>query len=159
MRNQYGKNNPFYKHGMRRTRFYSIFFGVFDRCNNPASLSYPKYGGRGIKCIWKSFIEFRDDMHKSYLNHVKKFGESETTINRIDNNENYSAKNCAWSTYKEQARNTRTNHLITFNGKTQCIADWAEELGISRGSLSTRIYNRWSIKRALTTPKMKNQFI
>lgn len=61
--------------------------------------------------------------------------------------------NCRWATQSEQANNTRRCRLITFNGKTQNVSQWARELGMDSGSLHNRIvYSKWSIERALTTP-------
>ena len=74
------------------------------RCNNPKNHKYPRYGGRGIKFLWNSFEEFRDDMHESYLEHVKKFGKN-TSIERIDVNGHYCKGNCRWATAKEQSEN------------------------------------------------------
>ena len=40
---------------------------------------------------------------------------------------------------------------LTYNNKTLSVKEWAEEIGISHISLSKRLKNGWSIKRALTT--------
>lgn len=107
-----------FTHGFRNTRFYSIFVNLKKRCSNPKSINYPRYGGRGIKCLWTSFEEFRDDMYESYLEHVKKHGEKHTTINRVDNDGNYCKENCRWATSKEQAKNRNNDYLIESLKKT-----------------------------------------
>jgi hypothetical protein len=136
-------------HGMCRSRFYNIFSGIIKRTFDKR---YKNYGGRGIQCLWCNFESFRDDMYPSYLQHVNKFGEKNTTIDRIDNNGNYCKENCRWSTYKEQNLNKRTNHLLTFNGLTDSIGGWSEKMGWSDWVIGNRIRRGWSIERTLTTP-------
>ena len=105
-RSQYsGINSPKYKHGLRQTRFYRIWTIMKRRCNNPNDSEYFRYGDRGIKVLWKDFLKFRDDMHKSYLNHVQTFGEKNTTIDRIDNYKGYFLENCRWATKSQQMKN------------------------------------------------------
>ena len=155
-----GVNNSSYKHGMRRTRFYGLYKSMCNRCKKPSQTNYYLYGGRGIKCLWNSFEEFRDNMYESYQAHVKEFGEKDTTIDRIDNNGNYCKENCRWETQKEQARNKRNNHLITYNGITKCLSQWVEDMGLTKSSVEHRLTRAWSIEKALTTPVIKgrNQF-
>lgn len=97
------------KHNMCHTRFYNILRGMKQRCNNINHPRHKDYGDRGIKCEWKSFIKFKDDMYVSYLKHCQQYGEKNTTIDRINNNGNYNKENCKWSTYKEQNFNKRNN--------------------------------------------------
>ena len=94
---------------------------------------------------------FRDYMYSNYQEHYKKFGEKNTFVDRINNNGNYELSNCKWSTLKEQANNKSNSHWLTYNSKTQTIAQWSEELNINYKMLLARInrYN-WSIEKALT---------
>lgn len=98
-------------HGMNGTRFHHIFYHILYRCNNKNCGKYPRYGGRGIKCLWSSFDEFKHDMLSSYEEHVKIHGIKETTIDRIDNDGNYCKDNCRWATYKIQARSTTSTQF------------------------------------------------
>lgn len=50
-----------------------------------------------------------------------------------------SKENCRWATRKQQSNNTRTVRLITFNGKTLSLSDWAKEIGIDVTTLSRRL--------------------
>ena len=81
-----GKRNRI--HGMFGTRFYNVWIQIIKRTTNPKNQAYKNYGGRGIKICkrWLKFINFRNDMYKSYLKHVEEFRERQTTIDRINNN-------------------------------------------------------------------------
>ena len=139
-------------HGFSGNRFYSIYKGIGKRCNNPKEPNYKNYGGRGIKRLWKSFEEFKDDMYKSYLNHVKKFGAKDTMIERKDNNGDYCEENCIWATKKIQNNNRRNNHFLTYKGKEMTIAEWSEYLGITQSVLYRRSGLGWSINRMFNQP-------
>ena len=143
-------------HGFKHTRFYVIWVQMKYRCEKPYNSSYHRYGGRGIKCLWKTFEDFKNDMYESYLAHVEKRGEQNTTIERIDNDKNYCKWNCRWATRKEQARNRRTSTILSFGGKTKTIAEWADDVGIGQKIISQRI-NRdgWTPEEALTHPPRK----
>lgn len=150
-----GKNNTIHGHSRRgnHTKIYKIWKRMKNRITNFNYEFFNRYGGRGIKICdrWLKFKNFRDDMYESYLEHVKEFGEKQTTIERIDNDGNYEPSNCKWSTKKEQARNKSTNRLISMNGKTQPVICWAEELNISASTISTRLSRGWDPIRALIT--------
>lgn len=133
-----------------RTRLYVIWCHMTERCENKHSERYPYYGGRGIQVCeeWKDFVVFRD--------WVLANGYSPSlTIDRINNDGDYEPNNCKWSTMKDQCNNRRTNHLLTYNGKTQSITRWAEEIGMNPGTLKYRIYLGWSTKEAIETPIKK----
>lgn len=113
-------------HGMSKSRFYSEWNKIIQRCTNPNDPSYKSYGARGIKVCdrWReSFENFRDDMYESYLKHIEEYGERNTTIERIDVNGNYEPSNCTWKTRAEQNRNMTTNIRLIYNGNEYIAAE------------------------------------
>ena len=100
------------KHWKRYNRIYKIFKGMKDRCIYEWNASYKNYWARWIKCEWKCFEDFYRDMHESYENHVKQFGEKQTTLDRINPELNYCKENCRWATYSEQNHNKRPRWFI-----------------------------------------------
>jgi hypothetical protein len=129
-----------------------VWKGILARCQNPNNAAYKNYGGRGITVCerWQSFRNFIYDMGPR---------PKGLFIERIDNDLGYCPSNCKWATWHEQSRNRRNNRIIEFNGKSQCLADWAEETGINRNVIAKRLNTGWSIKRALTVPMTKRVLI
>lgn len=132
-------------HKMSGTRIYNIWALMKRRCTNPNNKEFERYGARGITLCeeWQDFMSFyKWAMANNYTDKL--------TLDRIDNNGNYEPENCRWVTMKEQQRNRSNNHLITYNGKTQTISQWAEERNINHDTLFSRINKRhWDIGRAL----------
>lgn len=91
---------------------YYRFRGIKNRCQNKNQKDYHYYGGRGIKCEWKTYQDFKNDMYESYLEHKKIYGKNNTSLDRIDNNGNYCKENCRWATLKEQYKNKRNTISI-----------------------------------------------
>ena len=136
------------QHGESYTRLHSVWSAMKNRCTNPNDPAYKHYGARGIR-VCHRWLDY-----KAFSRWAKSHGYADNlTIERIDVNGNYEPGNCRFVTKKEQAWNRRTSRIITYNGKTQCLEQWAKEIGISSGTLSSRINRQhWSIKHALEEP-------
>lgn len=127
------------KHGAARkprvVKEYAIWAAMIQRCCNKGDRGYKNYGGRGIGISpeWRvSFASFMADMGpRPSLKH---------SIDRIDNDGDYTPANCRWADRIQQASNTRRSHLVTSNGRTQTVAQWARELGIKRRTLYNRVH-------------------
>lgn len=136
-----------FKHGLWGSPFYHAWYGMKQRCLNPNSVSFKYYGCHGITVCneWLNFSGFKNDMFTSYMEHKKK--HKTTTIERKNNDSNYCPENCRWATRKEQSRNTRHNYMISYEGETKCLVDWANILGIQRATLAARL-NKHSVETA-----------
>lgn len=131
------------KHGMKSTRAYIIWSNMKQRCINPNRADWPNYGGRGVKVCerWQTFENFVADMGEPL---------PDQTLDRISVDGNYEPSNCRWATLDEQTRNRRNNRYVTFEGKTQTLVAWSDELGISYWTLHARLRRGWSIERTFT---------
>lgn len=139
-------------HGGTKTRLHDIWNTMKQRTENPKTINYELYGGKGITVCdeWRgSFEAFRDWAQENGY-------RDDLTIDRIDSNGPYSPENCRWVDWETQENNRCNNHRITYNGKTQTVSQWAREIGIKPKTLFARINDSgWSIEKALTTPTLK----
>ena len=130
------------------SKLYSVWVNMRNRCFNSNNKSFVYYGGRGISVCdeWNEFLNFEKWA-------IQNGFKENLTLDRIDVNGNYEPENCRWISRKEQMRNTRSNHLLTYNGDTKTMAEWAEITGIPYSTLKQRInkYN-YSVEKAFTKP-------
>jgi len=133
-------------HGMRYTPEWLAWKNMRGRCNDPGNPSYPRYGGRGVKVCarWSEFQPFFDDMGAR--------PSKRASIDRKDNDGDYTPENCHWASQKEQARNRRTSTAIEFRGQTRTVAEIADITHVPSNILYSRIYLGWDIERAVSTP-------
>ena len=135
------------KHGDYGSAEYRCWSHMKARCGNPKHRQFKHYGGRGISVCdrWMDYDNFLSDMGRRPT--------PEHSLDRRENDKGYTPENCRWSTRVEQNRNNRGNHMLTHEGKTMCIMDWADHTGIRHTVIRVRIDRGWPVERALTEPR------
>jgi hypothetical protein len=121
---------------------YSSWSSMIDRCQRPKATGFDNYGGRGISICerWLDYENFLADMGER---------PGGTTLDREDTDGDYKPGNCRWATQLEQARNRRTNLVVSMNGETKCLMEWSKQLGIRYSLLWSRITKKgMSLKEA-----------
>lgn len=121
---------------------YYTWRAMIDRCTNPQHPHYARYGGSGVTVCerWRVFTNFLEDMGER---------PSGMTLDREKSEQGYFRENCRWATRKEQARQNRK--LLTFNGETRSVGEWAKHIGVKQQTLSARLTRYgWPVERALT---------
>lgn len=133
------------RHGMTRTKTYRIWSQMKGRCSNVNLPKYPIYGGRGITVCerWRKFQNFLSDMGQCPVGY---------TIERINNDGNYEPGNCKWIPAAQQAKNRRNNRVLTLNGETMILREWATKIGMNEDTLGMRLLRGWPVEKAITQP-------
>jgi hypothetical protein len=108
-----------------------IWRGMRQRCYNPKNQNYHRYGGIGVTvCFeWEKFQNFLSDMG---------YAPPGFQIDRINNDRGYEPGNCRWTTRLKQARNKRTNRMLSYKGETRCISEWCEKLDLKYATVLDR---------------------
>lgn len=135
-------------HGMCESTEYVCWKSMVGRCTCETAPAYRNYGARGITVCerWLDFAAFYEDMGPR--------PSPKHTLDRFPNAKgNYEPGNCRWATPKEQLRNRPSYvRMLTINGETACVSEWAERSGVSVSLLFSRINNGWSPDKAISTP-------
>ena len=122
---------------------------IKGRCYRPSHISYPRYGGRGIKMCdeWlHDYTAFRDWAYSAGY-------ADDLSIERIDNDGDYCPENCTWITLGEQSKNRGTSIIFEYNGRRQVLKDWCREYNMPYNTVHSRIhYHGWSFEKAMFTP-------
>lgn len=133
-------------------RLKTIFGNMKSRCYDINNKHYKYYGGSGIEICeeWNSFDVFKKwALGSGYASHL--------TIDRINYAKGYSAENCRWTNYKEQANNRSNNRVLVINGESKNLSQWAEEKGLSVYTITSRLRNGWSHESAVLKPVDSNK--
>lgn len=131
-------------HGLSRSPLYHVWRGMLGRCANHNHSEYGRYGGRGVTVCptWKaSFVAFRRDMGDPPFPRAQ--------LDRIDNDGPYCPYNVRWATPSQQARNRRSNRILTYGGVEKTLVEWSEDRNIKLKTLWNRLKRGWPVDRVL----------
>lgn len=128
------------------TRTYKSWNGMIQRCHGDKGSKHPRYGGRGIYVCerWRIFENFLEDMRECPEDH---------TIDRIDNDGNYTPENCRWATKKQQANNTKDTIWIELGRETHTLSQWSEMTGIPSLTFLARLRRGLSLDDIINKPR------
>jgi hypothetical protein len=133
------------KYASFNNRIYQIWENMKQRCYNPKAKNYKNYGGRGIIVCdeWLDFSPFEKwSLNNGYADNL--------TLDRKENDKNYSPDNCRWITNFEQQSNSRKNVWVTYNGETLTISQWSRKVGVHRSLISHRLKAGHPVEKALS---------
>ena len=114
----------------RRHQLNATYNNMIRRCYAETDKYYHNQGGRGIR-VCERWLENQENA-QAFWNFVSDMGDKPTpahSLDRTDNNGDYTPNNCRWASRAEQQRNRKNNIVIEFNGKRQTLKDWAIEIG------------------------------
>lgn len=140
-------------HGDSGTRLFSTWVHMRQRCNNQTDRAYASYGGRGIRVCreW-------DDSYDAFREWAMSHGYAvNLTIERVDNDGDYTPENCRWISHLEQTQNRRTSVKVTAFGETKCIGAWARDArcSVRYQSLYDRLERGMPAELAISQPSMR----
>ena len=148
-----GKDNPQYRHGMTNAPEFRAYIEMIRRCCNSNRKAYKNYGGRGIKVCpqWlESFEQFYAD--------VGPRPTSQHSLDRDNNDGDYTPENCRWATSREQANNRRSNRIVCYHGVSMSLAEAVRfsQGRVTRDIAKHRLAKGWPVDLALDVPRMRH---
>lgn len=122
------------QNGDKYFRLYEVWQHMKERCENKNAQNYKYYGGRGI-CVCD---EWKESFEAFYSWALSSGYNDDLTIDRIDNDGDYTPENCRWATQKEQSRNRSTNINITIGNSTRTLTEWCEIFNLDFKTVNAR---------------------
>lgn len=138
-----------FNQGLSKSPEYAAWRHMIQRCYIKSRKDYPRYGGRGIRVCKRWIFSF-----PAFLKNMGKRPSEIHSLERKNNNGNYTPKNCKWATRIEQARNKRNNCLLTCDGKTATAPEWSEITGLTVAAIKRRRSAGWKDEEIIKTPKL-----
>lgn len=134
--------------GGKATTEYSCWRAMMSRCYNLNNSRYKDYGGRGIKVTgyWKGLLGFQH-----FFGNMGYRPSSKHTLDRKDNDGNYTVDNTQWSLPHDQMVNRRNSLYYEWEGKMVPLSELAVRYGIPANTLRFRLQS-WDIADALNVP-------
>lgn len=152
------------KHGLGQTPEYHTWFAMMSRCYDPKNIKSKNYLGRGITVCerWQTFELFYSDIFPK---------PKGLTLDRIDNDLGYNCGKCEyciknefklnvrWANWEIQSRNKTTNRFFSYNGEKLVAHDWAKKYGLDKDIIRNRLFQGWTVERAINTPVIRRKRI
>lgn len=135
------------KHGLASTPEYNSWKSMINRCTDPSNKLFNRYGGRGITVCkrWlQSVTHFISDMGTR--------PDRGYSLERINNDGNYTPKNCKWAHRNEQANNRSNNHLLIVDGVSKTLAEWSRSVQLTPNTIRARLKKGWTERQSILTP-------
>lgn len=144
------------KHGNARngneSPTYVTWVAMIQRCYDPASTSFDRYGARGITVCdrWR----FGENGRSAFECFLADMGErpSGKSIERNDHEGRYEPSNCRWADKFEQARNRRSTRWVVFCDTRMSLAEAMELSGLKVATIKKRLIRGWSLSEAFGAP-------
>ncbi len=132
------------KHGMTNSREFCVWSRMLQRCRDCKDRMFHRYGGRGIRVCkrWEEFTNFYADLGPI---------PEGATLDRIDNDGNYTPGNCRWVTWKANCRNRWNTIYVRYKGFRRPLVEWCDILGLDYKKTHRRLRDGWSERRAFET--------
>ncbi len=129
--------------------YYNVWASMHDRCRNPNFRHWDRYGGRGIKVCerWKSYAAFAADMGERPDGY---------TLDRIDNDGDYSPENCRWADRRTQQMNRAIAVYVVVDGVKHRAIELAEGAGHKTETIVSRAARGLPLDAVLAKEKLYN---
>ena len=140
--------------GGSKSKEYICWIAMRDRVKN--NMYYIRRGIIVCEGYRLSYPKFQNDIGKQ--------PKGMKSVDRIDNNGNYSCGKCEeckrngwkmniqWANAKMQCNNTSRNRVFTYKGIRKSVSQWSDITGIKRETLYYRLVKfKWPIEKALTS--------
>lgn len=104
-------------HGMCGSRIHNLWVSMHQRCYCTSYKRYKDWGGRGI-VVCSRWHRDNPEGFVNFLKDIESLGPAPSekhTIDRIDNDKEYSPENVRWASKREQRLNQRTHRVLTVN--------------------------------------------
>lgn len=145
--------NLFRTHGLSKTRLYTIYNDMKQRCYNKKCAEYNIYGGNGVKVCDDWLLSFRNFYDWAMTN-----GYDETlSLDRIDGNKNYCPENCRWATKKTQAINRKTTIFVEDNGIKICLKDFCKNRKLKYKLVQSRLKKGQELNIAIKFASLRDE--
>ena len=117
--------------GVQNERLYGVWHSMKQRCYDSNRKDYPRYGARGIRVCDDWFENYSAFKEWALKNGYKRGLQ----IDRINNDGNYTPKNCRWVPPRENSLNKSNKTIINCAGKSMNLSKWAELLGVTHQAI------------------------